>query len=452
MRRWENIRMRHSRLYAAIFLLFIFVTVHAQDIIDIPESCEIRAGIIDSWFELPVPVLRTKAEEDYEGLGGANFQVRFEDFGEQSIIVVAPEKVEKVEVYSDSGVDVIYRKTYPAEAPGSWLLFRNTKTGEPECIRYYFAVNTEVFIQFRKSPGIPTEKSLADVFVYGEYAARDVPVGIPLHYFYDMSGADMLSLLSYVVPWETKPFYSSLYNDILQMTGVIRENLPRFHYLDDAAYDEFGNLVSIKSGNHIYIPSADEDSLYVSSAGFVKWIVDGLVRPISGSGILLEPIVKKTEVFKAGSLSDTMSKKYDTTLALDWTRNLAAAMVSIYSGRDYTFETSGVRLTSVPFNGAYLESSGFKISMLKPVFYYLAATEPGRFYLGAIRHIVNDGAEFVVYNECAAFFPAFDKNGKFSVTAFIDGKEMKIEDFMKIYAGDFIQLVRIQASEKFFPR
>ncbi|MCR4940600.1 MAG: hypothetical protein K5930_10915 [Treponemataceae bacterium] len=428
------------------------MSVHAQDIIDIPESSDIRSGLIESWFELPLPALRMKDEEVMKGLDGSSFQVRFEDYGDDCAIVVAPEKDEKVEVYSDSGVEILQRKIYPTEAPGSWILFKNPESGEPECIRFYFNANTEVFIQFRKSPGIPTEKSLADVFVFGEYAARDVPVGIPLVHFYDMSAVDVLSLLKYVIPWVTKPFYSSLYNDILQMTAIIRENLSRFHFLEDAAYDEMGNLVSIKNGNAIYIPTASEDSLYVSSAGFVKWIVDGLVRPLSGSGILLEPIVKKTEIFKSGSLSETMSKKYDTTLALDWTRNLAAAMVSIYSGRDYDYGTSGVQLNSVPFNGAYLEGSGFKISMLKSVFYYLAATEPGRFYLGAIRHIVNDGAEFVVYNKCAAFFPVFDKNGKFSVAVFIDGKEIKMDDFMKDYSGDFIQLVRIQASEQFFPR
>ena len=459
MRRWGNTRMKLRRLmrlrsfFVSVLLsLFVVLTAHAQDIIDIPESSEVRSSLIDSWFEQPIPILRTCSEEELTSLDGTTFQVRFDDYGDESVIIVAPAKVEKVELYTDSGVEYSQRKMYKAESPGSWILFRNSKTGEPTRIRFYFSVNTEIFIQFRKSASIPAEKSLADVMVFGEYAVKDVPVGIPLEYFYDMSCDDVLTLVRNVVPWASQAFYSSLYNDILQMTGVIRENLPRFHLLEDVAYDDAGNLVSIKDGVPISVPGAYDDALYVSSPGFVKWIVDGLVRPLSGSGILREPLIKKTEVFKSGSLSDTMAKKYDTTLGLDWTRNLAAAMVSIYSGRDYTYEGSGVQLNSVPFNDAYYESSGFKISMLKPIFYYLAATEPGRFYLGAIRHTVNDGAEFVVYNECAAFFPAFDKNGKFSVVVFMDGEEVKIEDFTKDNDGDFIQLVRIQASEQFFPR
>lgn len=451
--------MKHNRgcgaakkLCIFYFLTIFAFSVAAQDIIDIPESSSIRSRLVESWFEKPIPVLRTQEPEEIESVDGSHFQVSFEDYGDQCVIVVAPEKNEKVEIYSESGVEYTWQRMYYSESPGSWLLFRDAKTGEPVCIRYYFAVNTEIFLQFRKSSSVPTEKSLADFMVFGEYAAKNVPVGIPLEYFYDMSCDEVLTLLKYVVPWASTPFYSSLYNDILQMTAVIRENLPRFRFLDDAAYDEMGNLVSIKSGDSVYVPGADPSMLYISSAGFVKWIVDGLVRPLSGSGILLEPLMKKTEVFKSGSLSDTMAKKYDTTLALDWTRNLAAAMVSIYSGRDYTYATSGVQLNTVPFNGAYIENTGFKVSMLKSIFYYLAVTEPGRFYLGAIRHTVNDGAEFVVYNECASFFPAFDKNGKFSVFVFIDGEEIKIEEFMKDYNGDFIQLVRIQSSEQFFPR
>ena len=447
--------MKHKRVYVSFLVLlslFIGLTAGAQDIIDIPESNELRGRIIESWFEVPVPVLRTKEAEVIQSMDGSYFQVSVEDYGNQCAIVVAPGKVEKVEIYSNSGVEVTERKLYLSESPGSWILFKDAKTGEPVKIRYYFDVNTEVFLQFRRSITVPSEKSLADVMVFGEYAAKDVPVGIPLEYFYDMSIDDVLSLIKLVVPWATSSFYSSLYSDTLQMTGVIRENLPRFRLLDDVAYDEMGNLVSIKTGNSVYVPGGYENTLYVSSAGFVKWIVDGLVRPISGSGIILEPLVEQTEKLKTGSVAETKSKEYDTTLALDWTRNLATAMVSIYSGRDYKYETSGVQLNSAPFNGAYIENAGFKISMLKPIFYYLAVTEPGRFYLGAIRHIVNDGEEFVVYNKCAAFFPAFDRNGKFSVAAFIDGKEMKIEDFMKDYGSDFIQLVRIQSSEQFFPR
>ena len=465
--------MKHRKLLLSVLSLFLVLNVAAQEIFDIPESSDVRSCLVESWFELPVPILRTKAEEKYESINGTTFQVRFEDDVDKSRIIVAPSKIVKYEVHSAAGVEQIQKEEYLEQSPGSWVFFKDTKTGKIDRIVYYFAINTEVYLEFNRSLFVPAEKSLANLIVFGRYAATDVPVGIPLEYFYDMSGDDVLSILRNVAPWASAAVYYPLYEDLLQMTGVIRENLPRFRYVEDdnnadvVAYDDLGMLVSIKDGKPFPIPDSEENLLHVSSIGFVKWIVDGLVLPISGSGIILDKLVENTKVFNEGSLSYTMAQMKDTTTALDWTRNLAAAMVSIYYDKNYDYATSGVQVNSVPFNDVYIENSGFKISKLTPIFYYLAVTEPGRFYLGAIRKTVkltydelakfnvddklggNDGAEIVVYNECAAFFPMFDENGKFSVAVFMDGEEISIDDFMNDYSEDFIQLVRIQSSAKF---
>lgn len=439
------------KFFPSIFLLLLLTAgLWAQDYVNRPDSSSIRAGLVDSWFEKPVVLLKDQFSELYENVNGEVFQVRYEDYGAECVIVVAPERMENVEIYNSSGVQTVMQKVYPAEATGSWILIRDSATGEPKCIRWYFTGDSGVYVQLRRSDATPDEKSLADFVMFGNYTARDVPVGVPLNFFYDKSIDELMSITRYSLPWIKTGFYPEIYNDVLQMTAVIRENLDRFEYLEDAAYDEMGNLYSIKNGT----PMAGNGSqkLLVSSAGFVKWIVDGLVRPLSGSGLLLSPLMEKTESYKSGSLADSMSQLYDTTLGLDWIRNLAAAMVSIYSGRDYTYGTSGVQVNYSPFNGAYLDKAGIKIEYLKSMFYYLAGNEPDRFYLGAVRHAVNNGTEFIVYNKCVAFFPAFDRNGRFTVAVFTDGEEVSIDDFMDDNKGDFIQLVRLQASEQFFPR
>ena len=143
--------MKHKRVYVSFLVLlslFVGLTASAQDIIDIPESSLLRGRIEETWFDLPIPVLRTKEAEVIQSMDGTYFQVSVEDYGDQCAIVVAPGKVEKVEIYSDSGVEVTERTMYLSESPGSWILFKDSKTGEPVCIRYYFAVNTEVFLQF----------------------------------------------------------------------------------------------------------------------------------------------------------------------------------------------------------------------------------------------------------------------------------------------------------------
>ena len=86
--------------------------------------------------------------------------------------------------------------------------------------------------------------------------------------------------------------------------------------------------------------------------------------------------------------------------------------------------------------------------------YDLALKEPGRFYLGAIRHTVKSdkGQEVSVYTECAAFFPVLDKNGKYTLIIFENGEELSFVDFVKKHENDTIQLTRILASGNFFPR
>jgi hypothetical protein len=86
--------------------------------------------------------------------------------------------------------------------------------------------------------------------------------------------------------------------------------------------------------------------------------------------------------------------------------------------------------------------------------YNFAITEPGRFYLGAIRHTVKSegGQEVAVYTECAVFFPILDKNGKFMLVIFENGKEYDFVDFVKAHEKDTIHLTRITSSSNFLPR
>ena len=80
--------------------------------------------------------------------------------------------------------------------------------------------------------------------------------------------------------------------------------------------------------------------------------------------------------------------------------------------------------------------------------------EPGRFYLGAIRHTVksDEGKEVSVYTECAAFFPVLDKEGRFALIIFENGKELSFADFVKAHENDTVHLTRITSSANFFPR
>ena len=449
--------MKKNKLFALILLCILPVSLFGYQIfMDIPESAPIRKNLVEDWFTANLEILREKKAEVIQDSSETTFQVRFEEYGTECAIIVTPEVLEKVESYTDAGVQTFYRSVFPQAIRGGWTLFRDIATGKVTCIRYYISENPEVFVQFRPGKNTTSTKSSCDFVVFGTYAAKDVPVGVPIERFYTLSFSEIYKLTEKTLPWVEQEFYPELYEDSIYMIGIIRKNLSRFHELEGAAYDEDGNPVFIKDS----VPrleektSEEEKPLYTCDAGFVKWVVDGLIRPISGSGLLLEPLKKETMFPNETGYAYAMNEVYDIYFSLNWVRNIAAAAASVFSGHEYMFEDSGVEVQKVPYNSIYSKAAGYNITALKPLMYNFAITEPGRFYLGAIRHTVKSegGQEVAVYTECAVFFPILDKNGKFMLVIFENGKEYAFSDFVKAHENDTIHLTRITSSSNFLPR
>lgn len=450
--------MKKNKLIAIFLLCFLPISVFAfQMFVDIPDSATIRENLVEEWFTANLDLLRGKSAEVIQDESDISFQVRFEEYGNECAIIVAPEILEKVESYSDAGVQTFYRSVYPQASRGGWTLFRDNVTGNITCIRYYISQNPEVYVQFSPGKNANSNKTSADFVIFGSYAAKGVSVGVPIERFFTLSFNQIYKLTEKTLPWFEHEFYPELYDESIYMVGVIKKNLNRFRELDGAAYDEEGNPVFIKDSVPRYEDTSleeEENPLYTCDAGFLKWIVDGLIRPISGSGLLLEPLKKDTVFPNQTGYAYTVNEVYDIYFSLNWIRNIAAAAASVFSGHEYMFETSGVEVNIVPYNNFYSETAGYKISSLKPLMYNLAITEPGRFYLGAIRHTVKaeGGQEVSVYTECAAFFPVLDENGKFFLFIFENGKELSFTEFVKSHQNDTIHLTRITSSSNFFPR
>lgn len=430
----------------------------------IPDSSEIRKKLVDTWFTAPVDEVRARTTELHANNIGTVFQVRVEETNSDLIVIVAPREKLQVDVYAESGKYTTALDVYPADIPGSWVLYRDRNSGNPLQVRYYFAGDSDVYIRFRPSG----TKTLADFILFGAYVAKGVPVGVPFERMYSASFSEIQSLTGNTLPWEYTDIVPGLYHPVLQMIAVVRENLPRFFDADDAAYNEDGNPVFISTGKSRTVNDEvlDVDGLSFSSAGFLKWIVDGLVIPLAGSYTKIEPLMMPTLEFRSGSFSDVASNTYNLTFSLDWTRNLAAAALSVFSGRNYYYYNSGCDVVLEPFASeqgsggwvnslGYLKNTGYRIDTLKPLLYVLAVSEPGRFYLGAIRQTDSsrpDEPEVHFFTESAAFFPYFDSTGKFNVVVFENGKELTLDAFMKKYEGSYVHLERINASERFFPQ
>ena len=435
----------------------------AYNRLGIPDSSEIRAGLEEAWFTAPLDVIRQNAPEIRANNNGEKFQIRLEENDSTFNVFVSPRALIKVNVYSDKGMYTEEQELYPGDAAGSWVLIRDKRSGKPLRIRYYFLKNSEVFLQFTPQGKI----ALADLVIFGYYAARGVPTGMPFEKFYSASFEDVMTITETKLPWNYVLTDPQQYDSIKQMIAVIREKLPLITSVPDAMYDENGDLIHISNGKKFEkaeMTDVPEGNLLLSSAGFVKWIADGLVEPMSGGLLKRDPLIKETVSVKDNGRQGVLSQKYDLFFSLNWVRNLASAVVSVYSGKTYLFNQSGVDVTVNPFASSitekgvantvtFVENSGHTVAVLPSLLYVLAATEPGTMYIAAIRGTDRTvSPEIMAFNDCVVFFPYFQEDGSFACNVFMNGREMSLENFCYYYAEDFVYLTRVKTSERFYPQ
>ena len=452
-----------KKFFLIIAGLVLFSPLFARyNRLGIPDSSEIRDYLEEQWFTAPLSEVRQNQPEIRANDNGEKFQIRLEENESTFNVFVAPHAVIKVNVYSDKGMFTEEQDLYPGDAAGSWVLIRDKRTGKPMRIRYYFLKDSDVYVQFSPQGKI----ALADLVIYGNYAARGVPTGMPFSKFYTASFEDVMNITETKLPWSYVLADPQIYHSMKQMAAVIREKLPLISMVDDAMYDENGDLVHISTGKkfeNIDESDKSEKKLLLSSAGFVKWIADGLVEPLSGGLLKRDPLIQETVFVKDNGRQGVLSQKYDLFFSLNWVRNLASAVISVYAGKIYLSNQSGVDVTINPFASSitdkgvantvtFVENSGYTVRVLHSLLYVLAATEPGTFFLGAIRGTDRTVTpEVMAFNECVVFFPYFQDDGAFACNVFMNGKEMSLEDFCYFYADDFVYLTRVKSSENFFP-
>ena len=449
------------------FLILIFISLlplSAQNNkFHIPDSSVIRKIVADTWFEEPLSAVRNNRTEIRTNSVGQIFQVRMEETRDIFSIIVAPETKISVDLYTQDGVQKKTVEEYLADAPGSWVLMRDSTTGNAIRIRYYFAKDSDVYVQF--SPN--GNKTLADFVIDGCFAARGVPVGVNFEHFYTASFASVLSLTEKTLPWRYADIHPEQSHANLVMVNVIKKNLERIKFTKNACYNEYDKPVYVSDGKERKLEKDDVEKglLTMDDLGFAKWIVDGLVKPITGSSTFVNPLRRPTTKLNPLGTSGIRATKETLFRSLDWTRNLAAAKMSLQAKRNYLYEESGVDVKVEPFSSevgdkgitqvaGYIKDSGYEIKYLKPLLYVLATTEPTYFYLAAIRRTVHptDGTpEFKIFDSSAAVFPYFDKQGQFGCTIFENGKEYTLAQFTRKYPNCFVHLTRVLSSDRFAP-
>ncbi len=358
---------------------------------------------------------------------------------------------------------------------GTWVLYRNRENGQPETIRIYFSTDPELFINIRADNASPNSRSQIDMLVYGAYVRKDVPLGIAFLDLFNTPLSTIIARTRQQIPWSYFETEAIRYRDIQATAAVIRAALPTLVFYEDGAFDADGKPVLIETGERqtresflaAAKPDQDQEKIVggVNCSGFAKWVIDGILRPRVGSGSIIERL-KGSTAAPDTHFTRNYREERDLFFGLDWTRNLAAAVVSMKARQTILPDNAGIDVTFTPFSlftknprwasdalgfSGYQRNVGYQAAFLKPLLYALAVTEPGNLYLAAVSSEGGD-PNLRAFDHIAVFLPWFDGAGTFHADVFESAEETSLERFLTLHPGVFVHLVRVQVPEQGFFR
>jgi hypothetical protein len=354
---------------------------------------------------------------------------------------------------------------FPGWAQGSWMLSRRKDDGVGTLIRIFLRSDQYTYIQFRP---FDNDKCQMDVVVYGGFIIRSMPLAVPFERLYSMRLNDVIGLAGNRFPlryFEPDPIY---YSDTRALISQVRASIGDLRFADDGAIDENGNFVFIET-----LQPQPEAGAGLNCSGFAKWLIDGILRPVTGSRLSIPKL--KAPFGERGSLfTVNWEARRDPYFGLDWIRNLAAeANGTLRSPAFRELEEFEVRrdvfssvlvsqnrtfvINSYP---GFMEDAGFGIEGIHPLLYTLAVDYPFSFYLAAVNTEIGapvtednlrGSPRLRQYFHVAALFPFFDENGVFRVVVFESAAETSFAGFRTRYPGHFVNLVQIPVRAVFDP-
>ena len=434
------------------------VPYSAQDIpyYQINDDASLRRSLIDTWFTIPISQVVKQQAKLFTLETGESVEVRVERGTSDVLIVLARER----------------QGLYPGWVQGSWILYRNRSDGSVKKIRLYLRSDPYVYVEFRPQG---SNKSVYDVVAYSGYVVYSRPIPLAVKDFYKLSVKQVLSVMDKGFPKEYFDVDPGMYRDLRSFIAQVRRYLPQLSYADDGALDDKGQPVYIAS----LVPQGSSWGLNCS--GFTKWLIDGLLRPVTGRGLTINEL--KQPVGNRGSnFTEPVETLLDPFFGLDWTRNLALQANRVLRSPQYaTLEE--IEVTDSPVSQLllkknnktdlvsfppYVKNAGFNIEGLPALMYSLAVRYPQWFYLvsvntdrTAVLRQYPSGTPLVSKGEkgrgirrhfhVAALVPYFTEDGVFKVTVFESSAETSFDAFVRRYPGYQVHLVRIPFGEQFEP-
>lgn len=440
------------------FFLFLFLIlsvlrpVHGLDLPsgEIQDDSYLRLVLKDTWFtEIPARVLN-RAPELYTMPGGGRIELRSEAGKDEFMVILARE-------LSGNG-------SFPGWVQGSWILIRRRDTGEAVRIRIFLRSDPYTYIQFRP---LNEDGSQMDMVLYDGYVVHSLPLPIPFDRLQVLPVEEILKTAGDKFPRRYFDPNPAQYRDIRAFIARVRSRLPELRFRDDGAIDE--------EGRYVYIDTleAQEGEGGLNCSGFAKWIVDGMLRPLTGERLPIAPL-KAPFGQRGSSFTEPYEALRDPFFGLDWIRQLASRALSALRSPDFA-ELQEIEVRKYPFASVivrrqggssirsypgFLNDAGYGFEGIHPLLYTLAVDEPGVLYLAGINTEMGPPStkenprglpRLRQYFHVAVLVPYFNEYGNFQVAVFESAEETSFTAFKNRYPGHFVNLVRIPVEGVFDP-
>ncbi|MCL2601049.1 MAG: hypothetical protein FWD88_07710, partial [Treponema sp.] len=164
---------------------------------------------------------------------------------------------------------------------GSWEFTRSRANGNVTKARVFPRSDQQTFVQFRP---FGTDRVHMDVLLYGAYVIQGQALPVSMDRLTVMPLNDILQLAGSRFPvryFEPNP---DDFSDHRQFIANVRERLPELRFADDGAIDHTGRFVYIATGEE------QQGQPGLNCSGFAKWLIDGILRPITGERLEIPPL------------------------------------------------------------------------------------------------------------------------------------------------------------------
>ncbi|MDR1326643.1 MAG: hypothetical protein LBK00_11475 [Treponema sp.] len=422
-------------------LISLFSSLYGLDLPTryIADDSSLRRALLDTWFtEAPERVL-SRPYSYYRLPSGDRIQVRAEAGRDEFMTILARE----------------LNGDYPGWAQGSWILTRRRDTGEVSRIRVFLRSDPQAYVQFRP---LDKDRSAMDVVLYDAYVVRSLPLPYSIERLMVLPVEEAFSVAGNKFPRRYFDPNPAAYRDMRTMINKVQQALPLLNYRDDGAIDENGRYVFIETLE----PQSGE--LGLNCSGFAKWVIDGILRPYTGTTLSIPPL--KTAFGERGSsFTKAYEAIYDLFFGLDWGRHLASIAGTVLRTPD-SGNIEEIEVHTAPFASRiertrgeitirsypeYQLDIGFQSEGIHALLYTLAIDEPGNLYIATISREMANTQRLRQYFHLAILLPHFTETGEFQVTVFESAAETSFADFKTRYPGLFINLLRVPVEARFEP-